>query len=900
MRFERLRAPGIQLPDLVAFNNRVHERIDPWIQRRWIRTLAIAFVAGFLLFSAVWLYFASNLPSSETLLAYRPSLPTNVRGYDGAPVQTFARERRVELSYDEFPPMVVQAFISAEDKTFFKHGGIDYPGLVGAVFDFTTKTATGGGRARGGSTITQQVAKYLLQDSSYSVGRKIREAILAFRLESTLSKQQILEIYLNSIFLGRNAYGVQAASRAYFDKDVNDLTLNEAAYLAVLPKAPSNYDPVRATQKATDRRNYVLREMYRNGYITEAQWQQAAATPLGTIRYGSNEKFRQQGGYFMEEVRRTLIKSFGEKAEDGPNSLYAGGLWVRSSMNPVMQDAAANALREGLARFDGGRGWRDLGLSVDISKDWAGQLDRAPVGTGFPDWRKAVVLSKSGDSASIGFTNGSMGTLPRSSAAMAKRKGCVFESSSGASSCSSAGGTAFDFLRPGMIVIVKQLGSTTYALRSIPEIGGGFVAEEVRTGRVLAMQGGFDVIGSAYNRATQALRQPGSAFKPVVYETALENGMTPASIVVDAPFCVWQGAGLGNKCFVNFDKRYAGPKTMRWGVEQSRNLMTVRTASQTGMEKVVATAKKLGVGDYKPYLSISLGAGETTVLRLVNAYAMLANQGRAVKPTLIDYVQDRNGKVIYRTDNRCAVMGNCNAPDWDGKGMPRPPSRDRQVLEPMAAFQMVHIMEGVIERGTAVVLRDLNRPLFGKTGTTSGPTNVWFVGGTPEIVAGTYLGYDQPRSMGGYAQGGRIAAPIFKEWAQAALKDQPKIPFVAPQGIRWARVDRASGRIVYGTFPVQEDPKSAVIWEAFQPQTEPRRAFRRSRIPGLPGSPDEIAQNDTEAPAANVRRVKVVRPQQAVPQPQPAPTQPAPAPQPAPAIPPQASADRLQNQGAIH
>src|SRR4029079_2607439 len=395
MKFERLTIPGWQLPDLVAFNRRVHERVDPWWEERWVRRLTWTGLALFSFFALVWIYFASGLPSSQSLLAYQPPLPTNVRGYDGTPVQTFARERRVELSYDEYPPLIVSAFTSAEDKDFFSHHGIDFTGLIGAVFDYTIKSVVGGGRAKGGSTITQQVAKYLLKDSSYNVGRKAREAILAFRLESTLSKQQILELYLNSIFLGRNAYGVQAASRAYFDQDVNELTLPEAAYLAVLPKAPANYDPVRATQKALDRRNYVLREMYRNGYITEDQWKAAAGQPLGTIRYGSSEKFRQQGGYFMEEVRRELIKHFGESAEDGPNSLYAGGLWVRSSMDPKMQDAAAQALREGLARFDGGRGWRDLGMSVDLSKvDWAGQLDRAAVGTGFPDWLKAVVLSK--------------------------------------------------------------------------------------------------------------------------------------------------------------------------------------------------------------------------------------------------------------------------------------------------------------------------------------------------------------------------------------------------------------------------------------------------------------------------------------------------------------------------
>jgi penicillin-binding protein 1A len=427
-----------------------------------------------------------------------------------------------------------------------------------------------------------------------------------------------------------------------------------------------------------------------------------------------------------------------------------------------------------------------------------------------------------------------------------------------------------------MIIIVKPNGGDSWALRSVPEIGGGFVAEEVHTGRVLAMQGGFDVIGSSYNRATQALRQPGSSFKPVVYVTALENGMTPASIIVDSPFCVWQGAGLGNKCFTNFDRRYSGAKTMRWGVEQSRNLMTVRAASQTGMAKVIDNAKKLGVGDYPNYLSIALGAGDTTVLKLTNAYAILANQGRSVRPTTIDYVQDRNGKVISRTDNRCQLMGNCNAREWDGRGMPRPPSRTRQLIDPMAAFQMVHILTGVVERGTATVLRDLNRPLFGKTGTTSGPTNVWFVGGTPEIVAGVYLGDDQPRPMGHAAQGGRLAAPIFKQWAQAALKDQPKMPFVAPAGIRWVRVDRGSGRRVYGVFPTREDPKSSVIWEAFQPQTEPRRAYRRS---GANPYGDEEEAETGQQPAARTQRVvrrprPVASPQrQAVPQPAPLPTQ---------------------------
>jgi penicillin-binding protein 1A len=424
---------------------------------------------------------------------------------------------------------------------------------------------------------------------------------------------------------------------------------------------------------------------------------------------------------------------------------------------------------------------------------------------------------------------------------------------------SGGGGSAFSHLRPGMIIVVKRVGGDSYALRSIPKIGGGFVAEEVHTGRVLAMQGGFDVIGSSYNRATQALRQPGSAFKPIVYVTALENGMTPASIIVDSPFCVYQGAGLGNKCFRNFDGRHAGAKTMRWGVEQSRNLMTVRAASQAGMAKVIENTKNMGVGEFPNYLSIALGAGDTTVLKMVNSYAILANQGRLVRPTTIDYVQDRNGKVIARTDNRCQLMGTCNARDWNRRGMPRPPSRTKQVVDAMAAFQMVHILEGVIERGTATVLRDLKRPMFGKTGTTSGPTNVWFVGGTPDVVAGVYIGYDQPRPMGHGAQGGRIAAPIFKQWAKVALADYPKTPFVAPAGIRWVRIDRGSGKRVYGVFPTKEDPKSSVIWEAFQPQTEPRRAYRGA------GNPYDDQEQQLEQRAQAQRRTVVRRARPAAP-----------------------------------
>jgi penicillin-binding protein 1A len=805
---------AVQPARLTLFRNSAG-RVGPALRRawskRWVKWLLVLTLLPLLGYLVAWFIFTRDLPSAESLLTYEPPLPTNVRSIEGEPIQQFARERRVELAYEEFPRQLIQAYLAAEDRTFFTHGGIDYPGIFRAI----ATNLQNSGRPVGASTITQQVAKNLLLTNELSYTRKIREMFLARRMEDVLTKQQILELYLNQIFLGRNAYGVQAAARAYFDKDVDDLLLHENAFLAILPKAPSNYSPERYPERALERRNFVLSEMARNGFITEAQRAAAAAQPLGTTRVQRNT-VKNVDGYFMEEVRRLLVQRYGEETEKGVNGVYTGGLWVRTSYHPVMQKAAEQALRDGLMRYDGGRQWRDPGLTIPIDGDWRTQLAIADYGVGYPDWRAAVVLEKSGGEATLGFTDGSKGRLPASLATMPKR---------------GTGGAAFGHLRPGMIIAVKQSSGDTYALRSVPEIGGAFVAQEVATGRVLAMQGGFALSGrDSFNRATQAFRQPGSTFKPIVYSAALDAGMTPASIIVDGPFCVSQGPALPQKCFRNFAGGSAGPQTMRWGLEQSRNLMTVRAANQVGMHNVTRLARRLGVGDYENYLSMSLGAGDTTALRMTNAFAIMANQGREVKPSLVDYIQDRRGKVIYRADTRCSAMDNCNAPDWDGRPMPRPPLRTKQVMDPMTAYQMVHILEGVITRGTAQNLRDLNRPIFGKTGTSTGPTNVWFVGGTPEVVAGTYLGFDQPRPMGHYAQGGRLAAPIFKAFAKEAFKDMPVVPFRAPPGIRMVRIDRRSGQKVYGAWPSSTEAKSAVIWEAFKPESEPKRSASRYQV----------------------------------------------------------------------
>ncbi len=787
-----------------------------WLARAWARKLVKAAVAllvlGLIALAGLWLLVMRDLPSVDALRTYEPPLPTNVRGIDGAPIHSYARERRVELSYAEYPPMLVRAFLAAEDRTFFEHHGVDYPGIVGA---FITNLKHDG-RPIGASTITQQVAKNLLVGNERSYVRKIREAILAYKIENVLTKQQILELYLNQIALGRNAFGVEAASHAYFDKELDELDLAQLAYLAILPKGPSNYDPFRSRERATTRRNYVLDRMLANGFITRSQHDEARAEPLGAV-LRRTPKFESVGGYFVEEVRRQLLDKFGENAKDGPYSVYSGGLWVRTSLDTRLQDLAQKALRDGLIRFDRGRGWNGPIRHVDLTTDDAGEvawlqpLLNSNIALDYNDWVAAMVIARTSGSAEIGFANGDTGTLPRSGAQMPVR---------------GQGGTAFAALKAGDIIAVAPEGGA-FGLRAIPKVSGGFVVEEPASGRVLAMQGGFDDRIQAFNRATQALRQPGSTIKPIVYSAALDNGMTPASIIVDGPFCVYQGARLGNKCFRNFgNSRGAGPHTMRWGIEQSRNLMTVRAAAQTGMPKVVATIKKMGVGDYAPYLSFALGAGETTVGRMVNAYSILANNGKGGSPSLIDFVQNRRGKVIWPENWRPCER--CNAPDWDGKAMPRPVARQRQVLDAMTAYQMVHITEGVVQRGTAVTLRDLDRPMFGKTGTNNGPTDVWFVGGTPQFVGGLYIGYDTPRNLGGAAQGGTLAAPIFKQFAVKAYEGMEKLPFRAPAGIRMVRIDRASGRPVYGTWPSMSDPKPAVIWEAFKPESEPRRAARHA------------------------------------------------------------------------
>jgi penicillin-binding protein 1A len=767
-------------------------RWQVWWQRKRFRWATYA-LGGLLLFLLLfWAVFARNLPDAEALIEYESPLPTVVRDIDGQPFHSYARERRVQLEYADFPKLLIRSYLAAEDKTFFSHGGIDYPGIASAIF----ANIFSSGRSRGASTITQQVAKNLLLTNEYSYTRKVKEAILAKRIEGVLNKQQILSLYLNEIALGRQAFGVEAAAQAYFGKSVEQLQLHEMAFLAILPKAPERYGRAKNADAAIARRNWVLGEMRANNWITNAQLAEAQAQPLGLVAQRGTG-YKNIGGYFTEEVRRQLIERFGENDKDGPYSVYSGGLWVRTSMHPEYQELTTQALRDGLLRYNAGKAWVANMGTVDVSDDkWASRFASTNVGLDYSNWRAGVALGK----GRVGFADGTVGTL--------------------------AGGPSA--MKTGDVIAVAPNGGSSFSVRTVPEVGGGMVVENPLNGRVMAIQGGFDNRISSFNRATQAQRQPGSTIKPFVYATALDNGMTPTSIIVDGPYCVWQSASLGRKCFRNFGGGGgAGPQTMRWGLEQSRNLMTVRAAADSGMDNVTNTFRAMNIGDYPPYLSYALGAGDTTVLKMTNAYSMLVNHGRELKPTLIDYAQNRRGKVIWPA--KWKACDGCRAKDWNGKAMPRFSAAGKQLMDPVTAYQVVHMLEGVVQRGTATILRDLDRPLFGKTGTTSGPTNVWFVGGSPQMVAGVYLGYDQPRNMGGYAQGGSLAAPIFKQFARNAMVGMPKTPFVAPNGVRLVRIDRKSGKRVYGSWP-GDDPKSAVIWEAFKAETEPKRSIRQEEL----------------------------------------------------------------------
>ncbi len=791
---------------------------------------------------------SKDLPDYEVLNTYEPPVTTRIHASDGALMKEYARQRRLYLPIQAIPQQVKYAFIAAEDKNFYRHTGIDPIGLARAVATNIKNYGTGR-RAIGASTITQQVAKNFLLSSERSIDRKIREAILSFRIETAYSKERILELYLNEIYFGLGAYGIAGASLTYFNKTVQDLDLHEMAYLAALPKAPNNYHPYRETEAALTRRNYVIDRMVEDGYVSQKEGEEAKKEDLGVnIRRSADYLFASE--YFSEEVRREIIDRYGNDV------LYEGGLSVRTTLDPEMQIMARKALQNALLNYDRKLGWRGPVASLDMTAnggDWGVELGEMKPLLDVPEWKMAAVLATSKSEAVIGIRpaksiNGKLDedrkqgiiTLDGMKWAQTFRRpdeGKLRKSSD-----------LSKIFKVGDVIYVEPVDreneSGAYSLRQVPKISGGFVAMDPHTGRVLAMVGGFSFTASEFNRATQAQRQPGSSFKPFIYAAALDNFYTPSSVVMDAPIVIDQGPKLGLWRPKNYGGKYAGPSTLRVGIEKSRNLMTVRLAKDMGMPLVAEYAKRFGIYDNMlPVLAMSLGSGETTVMRMVSAYAVLANGGRQITPSLIDRIQDRYGKTVFKHEER--VCATCTATDWHNQDEPVLDDTRDQVLDPMTAYQMTSMLEGVVQNGTAQKVKELEVPVAGKTGTTNEERDAWFIGYTPDLVAGLYIGFDTPRPMGKGNTGGGLAAPVFVDFMKMALAGKKPVEFRVPAGMKLIPINRKTGLRSRAGTP-------GVIMEAFKPGTAPPNAYSVIGNEGGDfGGDNKPLGNTNISPAAN-------------------------------------------------
>ena len=778
-------------------------------------SLTLAAVFGAAVLGAIFLIYGQGLPSHDELARYQPKTISRIYSGEGHIIDEFATERRLFASADEIPDLVKAAFISAEDKNFYSHAGYDPAGMAAALRDAIVSR---GANLRGASTITQQVMKNFLLDGSRSAERKIKELILATRIEGTLDKEGILELYLNEIFLGQNSFGVAAAAQTYFNKSLDDLLPQEVAYLASLPKAPSKYHPVRQRDRAIARRNFVLREMNENGFLSDFEYEMARKKPLKTVQTGDFTSFRSSlpgRDYPTDEIRRQLTRDFGTA------EFFTGGYSVRATIDPTLQQVAAQSLRLGLEDYDRAQGiYHGTGqvIAAELLDDWRAALRKIEVPRDIVInqlWRPAVVLELTKNDARLGIEGieGDAHILPASDVTWAKK-----QYSDGGISKSEAKRVK-DLLAVGDVVLVAPVVSAqdgvfeNWSLRQVPKIQGGFVAMDVQTGRVLAMQGGFSYQHSVFNRATQAKRQPGSSFKPFVYAAALDSGYSPATIVIDAPIEVDTPQGLWRP--KNYSDKFYGPTPVRTGIEQSRNLMTVRLAQELGMPTIAIYAEKFGVyDDMRPYLSASLGSEETTLYKMVSAYAMFANGGERVQPTLVDRVQDRNGKTVFLHDERSC--DDCRRRDLMAGFLPKITSNRERVMDPVTAYQLTAMMEGVVERGTASRTVNLPVPVAGKTGTTNEAKDVWFVGFTSNIVAGCYMGMDQPQPLGRGAGGGGMCGPVFNRFMEVAIERYGAGEFTVPDNGTFININRFTGA------RLQEDSEGDhVVAEFFRDGTEP-------------------------------------------------------------------------------
>ncbi len=749
-----------------------------------------ALMAALTIGAIFWMY-GRDLPNHEQLSQYTPATISRIYSGEGRIIDEFARERRLYAPASEIPDLVKHAFISAEDKNFYSHKGYDPRGMIAAAI-----AAAQGGRLRGASTITQQVMKNFLLSSDRSAERKIKELILASRLEGTLDKEQILELYLNEIFLGQNSFGVTAAAQTYFNKTLGELLPEEAAYLASLPKSPSNRHPVRNLETAVFWRDNTLREMFENGYIEEAAYNTAKSAPLLTVQNGDYESFKAKlppRDYFTDEIRRQLSRNFGEE------EFFGGGLSIRATMDPDLQQEAAKSLRQQLESYDRDQGvWHGTVAKLDPEilvdeESWRAALASSDISRDVAGWLPAVVLEVGSNDARIGIENVENDAdghwIPAKDVTWARKQN---EDGTLGRKAKVAG----DLLSVGDVVHVRQMTKDAdgsfirWTLRQIPEVQGGFMAMDVNTGRVLAMQGGFSYQHSVFNRATQATRQPGSSFKPFVYASALDSGFTPATIIVDAPIEIDTPQGVWRPH--NASRKFYGPTPLRTGIERSRNLMTIRLAQEVGMDVVAAYAERFGVyNNMGRFLANALGSEETTLFKMVAAYAMFANGGERVEPTLVDRVQDRWGKTIFRHDQR--MCENCALTALPTGQMPLISSNRERVMNAVTAYQLTSMLQGVVQRGTAAGRVQLPVPVAGKTGTTNEAKDVWFIGFTSNIVAGCYIGFDRPKGLGRGASGGAFCGPVFNSFMQKATEKYGGGRFEVPPGGRFIKIDRFSG-----------------------------------------------------------------------------------------------------------
>ena len=772
-------------------------------KKKFFKVAGMVFATGVALMLVgivfVFFYFGQGLPDINQLQNYEPPVVTRIHANDGSLMTEYATQKRLFVPSNAIPPDLIDAFIAAEDQNFHDHIGVDIWGIFRAAVTNMGNTFSNR-RMVGGSTITQQVAKNFLLTNEVSLDRKIKEAILALRIERAYDKQEILELYMNEIYLGFGSYGVAAAALNYFNKSLDELTLGEMAYLAALPKGPNNYHPVRRYEAAVVRRNWVLGRMLDEDFITREQYREERRKPLDIHLRLENELFRAD--YFEEEVRRELLAIYGE------SKLYGGGMSVHTTLEPRLQAIAEKVLRDGLVAYDRRHGWKGPLDTIELvlGSDWADRLGEMDISLGIDSWRLAVVVGFEREGAVIGFQDGSYGFIPLDEAKWARRWTTGERLGRKVTEITQV-------LERGDVIPVEKVAGpeNNFALRQVPEIEGAIVALDPHTGRVLAMVGGFDYRDSQFNRATQAERQTGSAFKPFVYAAALDSGFTPSSLVLDAPFVMDQGEGQGKWKPRNSSNTFYGPSTLRLGLEKSRNLMTVRLAQYLGPEKIVMYAEKFGLGkNIRPTLASALGSAETTLIKLTSAYAMIVNGGYEIEPSLIERIQDRRGKTLYRQDTRKCI--GCDVPTWNI--LPAVPDERERILDARTAYQLVSMMEGVIREGTGRRIRSLGIPLGGKTGTTNDAADAWFIGFSPDLVVGVFVGFDQPRSLGQGEEGSSVAVPIFKDFMETALKDQPGIPFRVPGGIRLVRVNADTGLLM-------QPGDRNVIFEAFIPGTEP-------------------------------------------------------------------------------